>query len=451
MKNFILIVVFLCVITKTKAQTIIEYDFCSGTFTKGLEKVTPPNLDKKFTRLENNSLITVVVKNINTFRYEVTLKGSNIDYVTQMPSELQTIFRQTDPPKNTISNSASEIAEKTALMEQQEQKIRALNLTAKSGNKQIPMQNAMNRLVEACQNYLTAAKKLAEMEVYRIYLINTSKQNLCKPPSGINTYSRATMQNIYTDFVDTYTKAIANYQEVKNIAESPAVKDLLLSDDVINDAYEKIEKANATITATDVLKLIDDIDKLQIGLQDAKNYSVISAPIQVLGDYLLIEGNIKPSPVGDLMPYESVKTFPIEIPVKGGTKVDFSVGPTISMGHNAKDEKYFLEESTTAGKSYLRQRDNNNAGTPGLAAMMHVYRRNGKETAFGGLFGVGAGFQTIEDVDLSFYLGGSVIMGKKQKVMINGGLSFLRVNRLKNKEFVVGKEYTTQDLAVSNC
>lgn len=73
--------------------------------------------------------------------------------------------------------------------------------------------------------------------------------------------------------------------------------------------------------------------------------------------------------------------------------------------------------------------------------MMHFYKRSGKDWSWGGMMGVGAGFQSFDDADISFYTGLSAILGKSQKVMISAGLSFLNVERLKENEYSVDKEY----------
>lgn len=248
----------------------------------------------------------------------------------------------------------------------------------------------------------------------------------------------------YQDFENKYQIIKALYEKAESEATVDSIKNKIKdASKQIKDSYEAIEKEKFQILFNDVIYLSDQ-------LKNENNFTVIAPPVQAEDDFVNYIVSATPITTNSLAPHTSKTEFSFDIPTKGGVKVDFSVGPTISIGKNAKDEKYFLEESTTSGKSFLRQRDNNNDGVPGLAAMMHVYKRSGTETAIGGLFGIGAGFQSIKDVDLSFYLGASIILGKMQKVMINTGLSFLRVDRLKAKEYLVDKEYTTQDLVIND-
>ena len=215
----------------------------------------------------------------------------------------------------------------------------------------------------------------------------------------------------------------------------------------IKASYDKIDDE---ISSDKFLTLYSQVIYLSDQLKIEKNFTIISPPIQMVDDLINFKISANPVSTNSLAPHNSKTEFSFDVPSSSGIEVDFSVGPTLSLGKGAKDELYYLEQSTTLGKSYLRQRNNNNDGLPGLAAMMHIYDRVASETAIGLLFGVGAGFQGINDVGLSFYLGGSVILGKKQKVMLNTGVSFLRVNRLKEGEFKVGNEYTTQDFDINN-
>ena len=109
-----------------------------------------------------------------------------------------------------------------------------------------------------------------------------------------------------------------------------------------------------------------------------------------------------------------------------------------------------MEDANKADTVKLKRRDNHNIISPGLAAMMHFYPRSGKNIAWGGLFGVGAGFQSTEDINFSLYTGVSLVMGKRQKIMLSAGFSFLRVERLKDKQFEIDKEYPISKIDLAN-
>jgi hypothetical protein len=156
------------------------------------------------------------------------------------------------------------------------------------------------------------------------------------------------------------------------------------------------------------------------------------------GDLVSYEITITPTTTRAYAPYRNPMKFTFDVPAHGGTKVDFSVGPAVSFGKNAKDEKYYLEETSNPDEVKLKSRPNNNAITPSLAAFMHVYPRSAKWAAVGGLFGIGVGFQSTSEVNASLFVGITAVLGKQQKVMVGLGFSFLRVQRIKNDQYVAG-------------
>ena len=220
--------------------------------------------------------------------------------------------------------------------------------------------------------------------------------------------------------------------------------------EVLNNLFKKLEGSFKTLDEASLLSLYSEVNFLYTELKNENNFKVVSPPTQADGDLVNYEVTITPTQTNTLGPNRNPITFDFDVPVKGGLKVDFSVGPIFSFGKGAKDEKYYLEVSDTPDSIILRQRDNNNSINPGIGALMHFYKRSGTNTSFGGLFGVGAGFQTIEDINLSFYTGVSLVMGKNQKIMLNSGISFLNVERLKESEFEIGKEYDSTDFDLNN-
>ena len=68
----------------------LTYDFSKGTFENGdlIE-------NGKIKPLHTGGFAVIKIKNVNTFRYNVEIEGKSIEYITQVPSELQAIFRST--------------------------------------------------------------------------------------------------------------------------------------------------------------------------------------------------------------------------------------------------------------------------------------------------------------------------------------------------------------------
>ena len=196
--------------------------------------------------------------------------------------------------------------------------------------------------------------------------------------------------------------------------------------------------------------IYSDVKYLYEELQNENNFKAIAPPVQADGDFVSYEVKITPARTNTLGAFKSPRSWKFDVPVEGGLKVDFSVGPVFALGDGALDEKYYFEQTADANMGILKERDNNNVLNPGVAAMMHFYKRSGKKMSWGGLFGVGAGFQTIDDVNLSFYGGVSFVLGKEQKIMLNTGLVFMNVERLKDDEFETDITYDTSMVSLND-
>lgn len=433
----------------TYSQSVIIYDFNKGDFNK---PITP---------VQTGSFMTLKIKNINTFRYKVEISGLNIDYVTQIPSELQTIFRlpkeeSTNTTKTTEGlkegNEEAEAMKNLAIIAKKESDDAASSvipaIAATAPNKK-NLSDAMKELSEACQEYIKIAQKVGDIKFLRAELINLSKHNWenhgelaerLPPPRD-----RTSMKRDYNTFITSYAKAYSLYSKAKKAAN--LAKDTEKEKE-IEEAEEKLEESNNKINEDSFLKLIEDIMILQEALQNKKYFEVISAPIQMDGDYMEFIVKITPVQTNDLMPFESEQEFPVLIPAKGGLKVDFSVGPVVSFGNNSKDCNYYFKAATTDTTLQLLQ--NKNSISPSIAAMMHFYRRSGRLGSVGGLFGVGAGLQSVEQINFNLYFGLSAVLGKSEKIMLNSGISYLRVARLKEDQFKVGGSYRPSKVNISD-
>lgn len=452
-------------------NTQLVYDFNAGRFVNN-----DYCKDGKPLPLRSGAFVVLKIINVNTFRWKVEMDGRSVNYVTQIPSELQVIFRQPDPASNTkkTEESLGEIGKDVAAM-------KGIALEVKLANQQDPnpspvakeLEKSMKSLVEACDEYLLLSQKMANIKFRKVELIGIAKQKWAshkKLEEKLPTpFSVVQMKDDYNAFISFYAKAEAAYQKALNavklqqtekenntkLASPPAnattdFQKATAQSKAIEEASEGVEAAHAALSENNFLRLIEEVMILQDALANKAYFEVCSAPIQMNGDAVEFEVKTTPVQTSDLMPFEPAKSFPVEVPVKDGLKVDFSVGPTFSFGNNARDEKYYTEPIPGKDSVILLQRDNNNAINPGIAAMMHFYKRSGKSIAFGGMFGIGAGFQSLNDAKLSFYLGASLVLGKQEKIMISTGASYLNVAMLKNKQYVPNNHYATSDMDLGN-
>jgi hypothetical protein len=450
MKNLILIVSLFC-ITSVFSQKEIDR-------TIDWQNLNEINKTKLLEPVKNQKFAVFKIKDINKFLYQVTITGVNVKIETEMSNELKLLFRISDSQQKEITNNdkASKAVEDSniglAMMEKLAEVLSKNKAADNEGNdsKNDKIEQDLKDLIKECNKYIIELDKvkndLSLLKYRKIDLINHAKKDISfdSMKKVVGSLTTSIPKDTYEKMESIYTKVLKRYQTAKEDAIGDKMKN------TISDALKLIKDAYEEIESEEFMNLYRDVTYLEAELTNPANFYIIAPPVQAKDDLINFKVSATPITTNSLAPFTSKTEFSFDIPVKGGVKVDFSVGPTLSFGNGAKDELFYLEESTTSGKSYLRQRDNNNASLPGLAAMMHFYDRGVKETKVGGLFGVGAGFQSIDDVDLSFYLGASVILGKTQKIMINTGLSFLRVDRLKEKQYELGKEYTTQDFVIND-
>lgn len=404
------------------------------------------------------------INDINLFLYSVVIEGKRIELETPVPTELQTLFRL---PSDELQEAgeAPEVKEAVADASAKAQKVTSAKPAIVSNlSNNIAKQNGLMKAngasddasVKSVENFEDASKAFVsasdkvsnDIEVIkqaRVKMVMLAQQdfshaqmvtNLPVLPKNPSDHYK-TMTDAYGEVQDAYT-AIETMAGSGNVPQE------------IQDAMNKITSTLKVIQDEKLSSVYGETEFLYLGLSNKKNFTAIAPPVQGDGDFVNYSVTVTPSRTNSLGPYLNPQTFDFDIPVKGGWKADFSVGPTFSFGDGAKDEKYYFENTGTDGEATLKQRDNGNVVSPGLAAMMHFYRRSGKDFSWGGMMGVGAGFQAVDDADVSFYTGLSAVLGKSQKIMLSAGVSFLKVDRLKEGEYAVDTVYNTANVTLGD-
>ena len=427
------VIIFMGKITNAQEEIIIDWQKLN-IITKNKKLLEP---------VDFGQFHSFKIENINTFLYKVVIDGKNVELQTPVPSELQTLFRLSKEELNAtvetpeVDNTLSGLTE-------------AKNLDMYTS--QPSFKNAIDKYKKDLEELkdILYQLKLKRIDLVLLAQSNISYSEMVTLVDEVNKKytipsSLATIKKTYDDTENDKKDVEGEFvSAMQNLASQTGDETQVLNSiSLMSTNMKLITESSSSTDNTALLTLYGEVEFLERELKNKNNFTVIAPPVQADSDFLNFKVTATPEQTNTLAAHKSVTDFSFDVPVKGGLKVDFSVGPAFAFGSGAKDEKFFLEESTTDGMSILRERDNNNVVNPGVGAFMHIYRRAGKNVSWGGLFGVGAGFQSIDDANLSFYTGLSVIMGKKQKVMLNAGLSFLNVERLKESEFVIGNEYTT--------
>lgn len=465
MKPKILTTVLLMLITLA-GYGQITFDFSSRT------EIDVEELKSKLQPIRNGDFVIFKIDNINTFRYKVELAGRNIDYITQVPSELQTLFRlpseeankDLDLTEQGAANAAANAGAmlsiaKTADKDLNKEKSNAVLDIVKIENRE-KFKETMETLSENCEEYAKSFEKIANIKFQRMLMINLSKQKWSdfeemeeQLPSEL---SESTMKKDYLEFVKLYVEVEMLYEkaliQAKELASEEDKKSIEIASKEIGSGYHKIEE-------TTFLKLIEDVITLQRALRNENYFEVVSPPIQMLGDFVEFKVSVKPTRVNDLMPFEPATEFKLAVPGKGGWRADFSVGPVLSYGTGARDESFFLNRNVlingdrvpvgidTVG--VLTKRSESDRLRPGIAAMIHAYSRSGKPASLGWMLGVGLDFESFDDTNISLYTGPTLIIGRKQKFMVSAGMSYHKVDRLK-EEYNLEQNYSVNDIDIAS-
>lgn len=430
-------------------------------FTKSISEtiIAKPVKSGEFTIFE--------IENINKFLYKVEMEGRVFELQTPVPTELQTLFRL-NPTElaNTANNKNAEeavgkIAEQVPVMRKIEASDQANpeNKTTDSAKEVAEdFKKSLDMVIAKCLKYLDKSILVSgyifDLRKVRNEFISIAQMDL--PFSEIQSKADIAAAKIpavdikaqYFELKKLYHEVEAMYRDASAKAEDAGATTKQKKE--IEKALEEIEAADELIDEEGLLGLLDEVTFLNDELRNKKNFLAVAPPVQMDGDFVSYDVTITPTYTKTVGAHKSPVHFKFDIPAKGGWKADFSVGPVVSFGDNARDDAYYLKEVPATDSVTLEKQDNNNAISPGIAAMMHFYPRTGKNAAVGGLFGVGAGFQSVSDVNFSLYAGASVVLGKRQKIMLNAGISYLRVERLKSPEFKAGDKYAAPKITIGD-
>lgn len=128
----------------------------------------------------------------------------------------------------------------------------------------------------------------------------------------------------------------------------------------------------------------------------------------------------------------------IKVPVKGGVKVNTSVGIGFS-NYFQPTESYYNRDSTIFAEP-------GDQFTPLLVTLIHFYPQTGRQITVGGSFGVGIPLSG-DFKSPSFLLGPSIFAGKSERIIISAGLMGAKASRLAQGH-VVNEHFGAENLPV---
>ena len=141
---------------------------------------------------------------------------------------------------------------------------------------------------------------------------------------------------------------------------------------------------------------------------------------------------------------------PFVFDTKCGLKLDYSVGPIVSIGKNAQNLIPYFDKKTDSTVT-LQTRIPENRVNLGMGSFLHVSGRNGRNARMGMLVGIGTELKDLTVIETNLAIGPTVILGKQSNLIsLSAGVNFNKVNRLKTDEYKIGNVYKKDAQALDN-
>jgi hypothetical protein len=390
-----LALLLLAVSTQILAQQI-EYDFVKGTYN-----------DHEKLRYDGTTSFRII--NFNTFKYKAQIKATKWEFQTSPPDEFKSAFRLKTTTEAAIEQSSRAVEMMSDL---------------KAKNTTTALDDSLDKLVAACTEYLLTLREVEKKVIFYDKLITLTQQErlthdtLLKATTKLTAeYSKSDYWS-YNKFEKAYQKAVKAYvgAKAKAIKESKALetKDIAAAESILLENYKKLEEV---INQLDIF-----LHKLQKQIEDPNSFIVQSYPLQSDADEVTF--GVKIAKV-DETAFPEATSFTKTLPTYGGFRTDFSVGPSFSFGDNSLNETAYLDTNSTS----VKYRKGGSSFRPGIMAMMHLTSRSAGYSSMGLSFGIGAGFESLTNINTSFALGLTWVLGRLNKIFVTGGLVYQQVSR----------------------
>ena len=350
--------------------------------------------------LVNGTTDDAILKNIDTKKILLDKEEAILivkkDSLSQLENEKISITTELIDNKNTIE--AADLTYETLKKDYKD----ILNQYSLLVSNEMDYEEYRQFILNPLLNYKKYEEKVNDKNFiyYKLYKYRTNITDFEKSIAAFNSSFSMAMNNYkIMDELKEASKANlrSNYQQIKNEVDN------------IKMAYDKID------LSTKLLK----VESTHIILRDGKAFETASAPIQPFEDYVTFEVDIKSRNTIQMSEYVDNSKFTYMEYTQGGVRFDFSTGVVFNIGHN--NNVYEIKDVLVTTK---------NDFTPMLAGMFHTsFRRNGM-WAFGLTLGASLNVETFQLNSL--FPGVSVLIGKKQKLIITAGPSFRQVDVLKN-------------------
>lgn len=205
-------------------------------------------------------------------------------------------------------------------------------------------------------------------------------------------------------------------------------------------------------TVSKAIEIADEIEKFQLENKAeaiVTNYRLIN---ETNFAYTMDEFEVKKDEVqlnisvvaNKLLPCEGFDKLIIDktFPTVGGMKVDFSTGVFFNFGGEDFLGRELRYQKLDAENTSIESVDGGNRTLLSVGALMHIYRRSGRNVNWA----LSPGLSTTTSFDgLNLHLGGSLLVGKKNRLVLTAGWT-LRETQILDRRYSYNVSYKQADL-----
>ncbi|WP_294318643.1 hypothetical protein [uncultured Chryseobacterium sp.] len=239
--------------------------------------------------------------------------------------------------------------------------------------------------------------------------------SLLKGTGEVDEYKKS-----FSELGNAYYKLIS-MNHLKEIMEKSGVEKLLSYPAYLK---EKSDALNDWFVKFNIDKVIAQAFWVTTQLNNPETFITKSDPVQPEND--MIQFHIKIEPRDKTRPesYHNPRDFTYKQALYGGTRVDFSLG--LAAAHYWDAPIYEVDRDNKIKSSFK------NMFSPSLVGMVTMSWRKSGYLSYGGSFGMGLDITDGKIQFSNFFIGPTILLGKKQRIFITAGPSVKNVGRLKD-------------------
>lgn len=240
-------------------------------------------------------------------------------------------------------------------------------------------------------------------------------ENLSEYYADIKKFNKAYLefQNLYNETMRQNELLIHGKNEEFMLLKTTLQAEFSRIKDVTDQMLKKVENM-------DLSSKLSAIEIYNRELQNEQTFEYVSDPIQGLGDYIEFDVTIKPKTTfKEIFAKNQNRRFKYSEYLRGGIRYDFSVGTVFDFIN--KDESY-------ENRNNIITKTSNNKYYPTLAGLFNVSLRSGSLCSIG--FSLGGSLNITEFDINSLFVGPSLLIGKKEKIIFTTGISFRKTKQL---------------------